>query len=81
MGKGRLYSQMSFIYKYETLGCFMKGVSGGCFLLINKSSSGRFQILLSVAVDRTWQTPMKVAFIAYTLRHPKSCTLLMAIKL
>ena len=27
---------MSFIYKYETLHGFIKGVSGGCFVLINK---------------------------------------------
>ena len=34
--KGRLCSQISFIYKYETLHGFIKGVSGGCFVLINK---------------------------------------------
>ena len=33
---GRLYSQMSFIYKYKTLRGFIKGVSGGCFVLIKK---------------------------------------------
>ena len=27
---------MSFIYKYETSRGFIKGVSGGCFVLINK---------------------------------------------
>ena len=36
VGKGGLYSQMSFIYKHETLCGFIKGVSGGCFVLINK---------------------------------------------
>ena len=36
VGKGELYSQMSFIYKYETLHGFIMGVSGGCFVLINK---------------------------------------------
>ena len=36
VGKGRLYSQTSFIYENEMLRCFIKGVSGGCFVLINK---------------------------------------------
>ena len=36
VGKGGLYSQISFIYKYKTLGGFIKGVSGGCFVLLNK---------------------------------------------
>ena len=35
MGKADC-SQMSFIYKYNTLLGFIKGVSGGCFVLINK---------------------------------------------
>ena len=35
MGKVKLYSRMSFICKYETLCSFIKGVSGGCFILIN----------------------------------------------
>ena len=26
----------SFIYKYKTSNGFLKGVSGGCFVLINK---------------------------------------------
>ena len=34
MGKGRLYSKLSFIYKSETLCGLIKGVSGGCFVLI-----------------------------------------------
>ena len=36
VGKGRLYSQMSFIYKYETLHGIIKGVSDRCFVLLNK---------------------------------------------
>ena len=36
MGKGGLYSGMSFIYKYKTLCGFIKAISGGCFVLINK---------------------------------------------
>ena len=36
VGKCGLYSQTSFIYKYETLRGFIKGVSGGCFVLENK---------------------------------------------
>ena len=36
VGKGGLYLQMSFIYKYKTLHGFIKGVSGGRFILINK---------------------------------------------
>ena len=36
VGKGGLYSQTLFIYKYETLPGFIKEVSGGCFVLINK---------------------------------------------
>ena len=31
VGKGRLYSWMSFIYMYKTLRGFIKGVSGGIF--------------------------------------------------
>ena len=36
VGKGRFYSQTSFIYKNETLRGFIKGVSCECFLLTNK---------------------------------------------
>ena len=36
VGKGGLYSQTSFFNKYEMLHGFIKGVSGGCFVLINK---------------------------------------------
>ena len=36
VGKGRLYSWTSFIYKYKMLCSFIKGASGGCFVLINK---------------------------------------------
>ena len=35
-GFGGFYSQTSFIYKYETSCGFIKWVSGGCFVLINK---------------------------------------------
>ena len=38
-GEGGLYSQMSFIYKYKTSRGFIKGVCGGCFVLINKLKS------------------------------------------
>ena len=31
-----MYSQTTLIYKYETLHGFIKRVSGGCFVLINK---------------------------------------------
>ena len=34
MGRGGLYTQTSFIYKYKTLSGFIKGVSSGCFVLI-----------------------------------------------
>ena len=37
VGKGGLHPRMSLIYKYETLCGFIKGVSGGCFVLLNKS--------------------------------------------
>ena len=33
---GGLYSRTSFIYKYETSHGFIKVISGGCFVLINK---------------------------------------------
>ena len=36
VGKGGLYSRMSFIYKYKMSRGFIKGVSGGCFILIHK---------------------------------------------
>ena len=36
VGKGGLHPRMSLIYKYETLCGFIKGVSGGCFVLIDK---------------------------------------------
>ena len=29
---------MSFIYKYETLHCFIKGVNGGCFVFIKNDN-------------------------------------------
>ena len=32
----RIVLTISFIYKYKTLHGFIKGVSGGCFVLINK---------------------------------------------
>ena len=34
-GWGGLYSRTLFIYKYESLRGFIKGVSGGCFIQIN----------------------------------------------
>ena len=34
-GLGGVYSQMSFIYKFETSCGFIKGVSGRCFVLKN----------------------------------------------
>ena len=36
VGKGRLYSQTSFIFKFEMSYGFVKGVSGGCSVLLNK---------------------------------------------
>ena len=35
-GYGGLYSSTSIIFKYEMLRGFIKGVSGGCFILVKK---------------------------------------------
>ena len=53
-GLGRLYSQMSFLYKYKMLHGFIKGVSGGCFVLI-KMTLPTIRLLPTIQVRRTQQ--------------------------